>query len=79
MGFYPAHGFQNQTKSFFFVAENTQRHDMVQPRSCARSEISNSNQQIWSSNTSYHLPRKSCEYLSGVLERAHGILISVKK
>lgn len=35
-------------------------------------------QKIWSGNESYHLPRKRCEYLSGALERAHGILISVR-
>lgn len=54
------------------------RHDTVWLQGCGGGEIPNSDQQIWSSNESYHLPSKSCEYLSGVLERARGILISVR-
>lgn len=77
MGFCPSHGFQNQTRSFLFVAGNAQQPDTIWPQSCARGEVLTGDRQIWSGNESYPLPSKSCEDLCGAPKRAQGVLIGV--
>lgn len=77
MGFYPGCGFQNQSPSCLLMGmlSSLLRYGRTVVQGV---RYLTGDQQIWSSNRSYHLPSKICEYLSGMLERAHGILISVR-
>lgn len=76
MGFYIGCAFQNQSPSCLLVGMLSSL--LQYGRRVVQGVRYLTDQQIWSSNGSYRLPSKSCEYLSGALERAHGILISVR-